>query len=91
MLSMTGIHPAQQWVSFYSGDATSNAVCYGAGLALAIVRGRSAAHVRTLAWVGGAVTATGSLLRVAAYMPGLQNLGGRTVFRPRKVLSSYFL
>ena len=59
-------HPKEQWVSFYSGDATFAAASYGAGLALAVVRRRN--DIRALAWLGGAVALTGSLLRVVAFM-----------------------
>ena len=59
-------HPGQQWVSFYSGDATVAAASYGVGVGLAILRRRP--HTRVYKWVGGAVAAVGSLLRVVAYM-----------------------
>jgi len=58
--------PAEQWVSFYSGDATIAAASCGAGLALALVRRRS--HARALAWAAGAAALAGSLLRVVALM-----------------------
>lgn len=58
--------PSEEFVSFYSGDATIAFSTFGTGILLAIARNRP--YIKLYRNWGGLVAFTGSFLRIVAFM-----------------------